>query len=246
MPTLWSQTYQVKSFDAAVHDDTSDTQCVDEHFCDDVAAVRALSDDYASDRLDRVFVMPRHPSISVEEQRLTKTSAIHTAIKIKALSTLKNEFGDQRAMLSRSFPWLFPLAAVSSFALVTGTLNTSTVKHLLNQCSCAAAQDDDLGFFIADQQRRHELVRAYAAAVASGQTDAFRTVTENQYFILSLVAAKLGDEVAIERCTNMLRPFITFGSARVTNGPAQRAKGQENILAIVHEQCQSKDCLLCF
>jgi hypothetical protein len=89
-------------------------------------------------------------------------------------------------------------------------------------------------------------VRAYAAAVASGQTDAFRTVTENQYFILSLVAAKLGDEVAIERCTNMLRPFITFGSARVTNGPAQRAKGQENILAIVHEQCQSKDCLLCF
>jgi hypothetical protein len=222
--------------DAAVHDDTIDMQRVDEHFCDDVAAIRALPDEHASDRLDRIIIMPRHPVMSVEEQRRRETAAINAAIKIVPHSALENEFSDQRAMLSRAFPWIFPLGAASSFPLVTGTLSAFTIKHLFEQCSCAAAHDDDLGFFIADQQRRHDIARASAAAVASGHIEAFRAVTESQEFMTALAAARAGDEAAMEHCANMLRPFITIGSARVTNGPAQRAKAQENILAIVHEQ----------
>ena len=160
-------------------------QLIDAHVCDDVAAVRAMSDEFASDRLDRVIILPRHASMTVEEQRLRETNAIQTAIKIKAASTLENEFTDQRAMLSRAFPWLFPLGAVSSFPLVTGTLSAFTVKHLFDQCSCSAAQDDDLGFFMVDQLRRHEIVRAMSAAVASGHIDAFRAVTESQDFIFT-------------------------------------------------------------
>ena len=61
--------------------------------------------------------------MSVEEQRRRETSAIHAAVKISTDASLENEFSDQRNMLSRAFPWVFPLGAAASFPTVTGTLS---------------------------------------------------------------------------------------------------------------------------
>jgi hypothetical protein len=226
---------QTQIVDAAVTDDTDLMSRVDGRLCDDVAAVRNVNDDDMSEHFDRVCIMPRNPGMSVEEQRRRETAAIHSAVKISVDASLENEFREQRYMLSRAFPWVFPLGAASSFPHVTATLSDAEWTHVFNQSSCVAAQDGDLLFFVIDQKRRHSIVRSAAAAVAPGHVQKFQDVVDSPEFIEDRRLAGLGDSQAAERVTKALRPIMTIACARVVNGPVQRAKAQEHILAMVHE-----------
>ena len=226
---------QTQIVDAAVTDDTDMMSRVDSRLCDDVAAVRNVADDEVSEHFDRVCIMPRNPGMSVEDQRRRETDAIHATVKISVDASLENEFREQRDMLSRAFPWVFPLGAASSFPHVTGTLNDATCTHMFDQSSCIASQDGDLLFFVADQKRRHSIVRSAAAAVAPGHVQHFQDVISSPAFVADLRLSKSGDSDAAERVTKALRPHMTVACARVVNGPVQRAKAQENILAMVHE-----------
>jgi hypothetical protein len=225
---------QTQIVEEAITDDTDTMSRVDSRLCDDVAAVRNFNDAEVSEHFERVCIMPRNPGMSVDEQRRRETQAIHSAIKISVDASLENEFREQRFMLSRAFPWLFPLGAISSFPYVTGTLTDAECRHMFNQSSCVAAQDGDLLFFMADQKRRHSIVRSAAAAVAPGHVQKFQDVINSPDFVNDYRLAK-DDEEAAERVTKALRPHMTIACARVVNGPVQRAKAQEHILAMVHE-----------
>jgi hypothetical protein len=59
-------------------------------------------------------IVARHPGQSAAEEKRREDAAINAVISIPTDKVPENEFGDQRAMLSRAFPWILPLGALST------------------------------------------------------------------------------------------------------------------------------------
>ncbi len=92
-----------------------------DEMCDNVAAVRAVlpeeviavaaEDDVSA--FERVALVPRHLIPSGEAVEAQAQHAVNQAvIRFESGVSLENEFRDQRAMLSRAFPWILCLGAV--------------------------------------------------------------------------------------------------------------------------------------
>jgi len=168
---------------SAIHADTELMRRLDE-MCDDVAAVRAVlpeevavGDDVSI--FERIALVPRFGNPSEADAARMEQRAIESAIiRFETADALENEFTDQRAMLSRAFPWIFCLGADSARPGSTGPLDDAACRHLLLQHTCAAAHDHDLVFLLQDQKRRHAACRGATAAVASGHLEAFQELIE--------------------------------------------------------------------
>jgi hypothetical protein len=217
--------------EAAVIVDAAEMQRLDDAACDDVAGVR----DRNVDEFERVAVLPRHVDQSPAEQQRRETAALNGVINIGTHSCPENEFGDQRAMLTRAYPWVFPLGAVSSFSTGTGTLSDKVLRHLLLQHTCAAAHDTDVIFMIADQKRRHAVCRAASVSVINGHMQAFADETAAPDFIRMVRDAQDGDTDAQDMLRNRMRPHVAIAAAQIPNGPTERAKAVANIHALTYE-----------
>jgi hypothetical protein len=226
--------------EAAVHADGEMMQAIDA-LCDDVARVRALEDDDAiasADlaEFDRVVLVPRYNDTSAEQAARQEQRAIESAvIKMDASASLEDEFGDQRTMLSRAFPWILCLGAVMAIPRSTGPLSTQACRHLLLQHTCAAAHDHDLVFLLADQKRRHASCRGASAAVATGHVQAFKELIEDAQFKAYLVRARDGSQRAAKEVGRLCRPHLAIAGAQIPNGPVTRAKAVSRIHAMCYE-----------
>jgi len=121
---------------------------------------------------ERVAMVPRfiHSTEAAAERR--EQQAIEAAIlKMDVSAVLEDEFGDQRGMLSRAFPWIFCLGGIMAMPTSAGPLSVMACRHLLLQHTCAAAHDHDLVFLIADQKRRHASCRGASSEKKSGKAE---------------------------------------------------------------------------
>jgi hypothetical protein len=230
--------------DSAVPAEPGLMQRLDE-MCDDVAAVRAVlpeevpavaaEDDVSA--FERVALVPRHSIPSEEAAEAQAQHAVNQAvIRFESGVSLENEFGDQRAMLSRAFPWIFCLGAVMAVPRSTGPLNESARRHLLLQHTCAAAHDNDFVFLLQDQTRRHAACRGATAAVASGHLEAFKALVEDaQFRVLLNTARSEGGQAAAKEVGRRVRPYLSIGGAQIPNGPVERAKAVSRIYSMCYE-----------
>lgn len=112
-----------------------------DEMCDDVAAVRAVlpeevqplseqpSDGNAV--FERVALVPRYSNPSEEAAEAQAQRAINeSVIRFESGVSLENEFGDQRNMLSRAFPWIFCIGGERAVPRSTGPLNNAVCRHL--------------------------------------------------------------------------------------------------------------------
>ncbi len=231
--------------DSAIHAEPLLMQRLDE-MCDDVAAVRAvLPEDVpplsepsdGSSVFERVALVPRHSIPSEEAAEAQAQHAVNQAvIRFESGLSLENEFGDQRGMLSRAFPWILCLGGQKAIPRSIGPLNNSTCRHLLLQHTCAAAHDHDLVFLLQDQKRRHAACRGATAAVASGHLEAFKALVEDAHFRTLLNAARSeGGQAAAKEVGRLIRPHLSIAGAQIPNGPVERAKAVSRIYSMCYE-----------
>ena len=229
--------------DSAVPAEPVLMQRLDE-MCDDVAAVRAVlpeevpavADEDDVSAFERVALVPRHLIPSEEAADAQAQHAVNQAvIRFESGVNLENEFGDQRAMLSRAFPWILCLGAAQAYRS-TGPLNESARRHLLLQHTCAAAHDHDFVFLLQDQRRRHAACRGATAAVASGHLEAFKALVEDAQFRALLNTARSeGGQAAAKEVGRRVRPFLSIAGAQIPNGPVERAKAVSRIYSMCYE-----------
>ena len=117
----------------------------------------------------------------------------------------------------------------------TGPLSTQACRHLLLQHTCAAANDHDLVFLLADQKRRHAVCRDASAAVASGHIQAFKEIIVDAQFKAYMVRARNGSQSAAKEIGRLCRPHLSIAGAQIPNGPVTRAKAVARIHAMCYE-----------
>ena len=133
-----------------------------------------------------------------------------------------SEFSDNAMLISNAFWWLFPL---SGHWLPSGSLNGTTIKHILLQHTATAATDRDFVVMIGDQKLRHSgAASVHAKMLASPRAWAayHATVSHPNFPALVEAADKNPTGPESRRLQRKVLPFLQLCSAQQPWSAAER------------------------
>jgi hypothetical protein len=203
-------------------------QAIDASATDDVADVRDTEDG-----IQWVALHDRHAdssAVAAADQHARIVASNFTRLTLPQ-AEIENEFQNGAAALSRAFPLVFPLGAKRAFPK-DGPIDTSQMRHMLLQFTCAASHQRDLYFYLQDMMRRHATLRSVSGFIHTGKMQSFKDLTDSEPFISLVEQARQGNAEAEATVQSLTRPFIRSAAAAVPNGPAVRKQAVRRIHAL--------------
>ena len=136
-----------------------------------------------------------------------------------------NEFYDNHTVITMAHPTVFLLGTLFGHDQETqGSLTRLDRNHMLNQFTNAAATDQDLNFFMFDQDQRHSNTRGVVGKVRTNKAafDKFAEMHESKEFQSDLdhVVKNPSGKVAKDVIGKVL-PVIRASGSKTTLGPLQ-------------------------
>ena len=147
-----------------------------------------------------------------------------------------NEFYDNHTVITMAHPTVFLLGTLFGHDQETqGSLNRLDGNHILNQFTNAAATDQDLNFFMFDQDQRHSNTRGVVGKVRANKAafDKFAEMYESKEFQRDLDhAVKNPSGKVAKDVIGKVLPVIRASGSKTTLSPLQSAQSVTKMLAM--------------
>ena len=165
---------------------------------------------------------------SVQKAKETKTS-------IKLGSEPINEFTGFCGMLSKGFPWEFPLGVTEVDLNGAGPLKNGVLQRLLKFYDGRIGKNQVLHLWLTNIKMRHRALGSMSAyAKKRSQEELVREMNSQQFDVDCAIASKDSSSPEAKELVRRLGPLIKLAGSHVPWGPLERLSAVHHLYALYH------------